>query len=412
MTNEKPEGQASLISVPPPNPPDTSSHGDAPSSRPNRFPAWGVIAAVSILGLVALLGKSLATYATPSTVSPQIACVPVVRVAREDLHNKVTIPGEFLPNAEVDLHAKVSGFVHEITVDFGDRVKAGQLLATLEVPELEDELQSAVAAQQRAEADYTNAHLIYNRIASVNKEHPNLVALQELDTAAAKDLSAAAAIAAAKANVAKYKTMLDYTRITAPFDGVVTKRYADPGSLIQSGTASATQSLPLVRISDNYHLRLDFPVSVAYVKDIHVGDSVDVRVDSLGGRTFTGKITRTMAKVNADTRTMITEVEVPNLKLELVPGMYATVELKVQSRSNALAIPTESISAGQRPSVYMVNGNDEIEERPVTLGLETPTRYEVLAGLKEGDRVLIGSRAQVKSGQKVQPRVIESLVQR
>ena len=145
-----------------------------------------------------------------------------------------------------------------------------------------------MAAEQQAEADYTNAHLIYTRLAGVNQDHPNLVAQQDLDTAEAKDLATAAAIAAAKAEVEKYQTLVDYTQITAPFDGVVTARYADPGALIQAGTASDTQALPLVRVSDNYLLRLDFPVSVDYVKDIHLGDTVAVRVDSLGNKLFTG----------------------------------------------------------------------------------------------------------------------------
>ena len=204
---------------------------------------------------------------------------------------------------------------------------------------------------------------------------------------------------------------MDYTRITAPFDGVITKRYADPGALIQAGTASDTQSLPLVRVSDNYRLRLDFPVSVPYVKDTHVGDPVEVRVESLGGKSFTGIITRTTERVEEQTRTMTTEIEVPNPNLELVPGMYATVVLKVERRPQALAIPTEAVPAGQKSSVYVVNDQNQIEERPVTLGLETPTSYEVLAGLKEGDLVLIGSRSQVKPGQKVEPKLINSLAQ-
>ncbi len=129
-------------------------------------------------------------------------------------------------------------------MDFGDKVKTGQLLATLEVPELKDELNSAVAAQQQAGADYTNAHLIYTRLAGVNHEHPNLVAQQDIDTAQAKDLATAAALASAKAEVEKYQTLFDYTQITAPFDGVVTARYADPGALIQAGTASDVQARP------------------------------------------------------------------------------------------------------------------------------------------------------------------------
>ncbi len=199
-----------------------------------------------------------------------------------------------------------------MNVDFGDKVKAGQLMATLEVPELQDELDNARATEQKAEADYTNAHLIYTRLKSVNKDHPNLVAEQDLDTAEANDLAAAAAIAAAKADVEKYQTLIGYTQITAPFDGVVTHRYADPGTLIQAGTSSDTQALPLVRVSDNYRLRLDFPVTVDYVKDIRLGDPVAVRVDSLDGKTFTGKISRFTDDVDENTRTMTTEIEVPN----------------------------------------------------------------------------------------------------
>jgi RND family efflux transporter MFP subunit len=323
----------------------------------------------------------------------------------------MTIPAEFRPYEEVELHAKVSGFVREMKVDFGDRVKAGQLLATLEVPELQDELHNAIATEQKAEADYTNAHLIYMRLAAVNKEHPNLVAQQDLDTADAKDRTTAAAIAATKADVGKYNTLVAYTFITAPFDGVITKRYADPGALIQAGTTSDTQSLPLVRVSDNYRLRLDFFVSQRYVKDTHVGDTVEVRVESQGGKTFTGAITRTTERVEELTRKLTTEIEVPNPNLELVPGTYAEVVLKVESHPHALAIPAEAVPPGQQSSVYLINDQHQIEVRPVTLGLETPNSYEVLAGLKEGDLVLVGSRSQVKPGQTVEPKLINSLAQ-
>jgi RND family efflux transporter MFP subunit len=337
--------------------------------------------------------------------------VAVARVTREDLYNEVTIPAEFRPYLQVELHAKVSGYVDQINVDIGDRVKANQLLAKLEVPELKAELDRAKAAERRAEADYKDSHLVYTRLQAVDKAHPNLVAQQDLDAAEAKDSTTEAAVAAAKAEVEKYETLMAYTRITAPFDGVITHRYADPGSLIQAGTTSDTQSKPLVRLSDNYRLRLDFPVSVSYVKDIRVGDEVEIRVDSLGGKTFTGTISRSAQKVDEDTRTMTTEVEVPNPKLELVPGMYATLVLKVERRPQVLTVPTEAISTDKKASVYLVNAEQEIEERPVTLGLETPAKYEVMAGLKEGDLVMIGSRSQVKPGQKVEAKLVGSLAQ-
>jgi RND family efflux transporter MFP subunit len=298
-----------------------------------------------------------------------------------------------------------------MNVDFGDKVKAGQLLATLIVPELNAQLTNAMAMQAKAEADYTNAHQIYTRLKAVNVQNPNLVAEQELDTAQSRDSSTLAAIAAARADVERYQTLVDYTRITAPFDGVVTWRYVDPGALVQAGTASESQSLPVVRVSDNYLLRLDFPVSVAYVKDMHVGDAVEVRIESLGGKSFTGTITRFTYRVTEDTRTMVTEIEVPNPNLEIKPGMYATVALGVEKRPNALVIPTEAVATGQKSTVFVVNDRQEIEERPITLGLETPNQYEVLSGLKEGELVMIGDRSRIKPGQKVATKLIGPVAQ-
>jgi RND family efflux transporter MFP subunit len=378
-----------------------------------RWLNWRLVAVLALAGLSILFWRLLTSHAKahPQTVLATAQSVAVARVTREDLYNEVTIPAEFRPYLQVELHAKVSGFVEQINVDIGDRVKTGQILAKLEVPELKAELDRAKAAEKRAEADYKDAHLVYTRLLGVDQAHPNLVAQQELDAAEAKDSTTEAMIAGAKAEVEKYQTMLAYTRITAPFDGIITHRFADPGSLIQAGTSSDTQSRPLVCLSDNYRLRLDFPVSVSYVKDIRPGDEVEIKVESLGRETFTGTISRCTQRVDEDTRTMITEVEVPNPKLELVPGMYATLVLKVERRQQVLSIPTESISTDKKSSVYVVNANQEIEERPVTLGLEAPGKYEIEAGLKEGDLVMIGSRSQVRPGQKVEAKLIGALAQ-
>lgn len=333
---------------------------------------------------------------------PSVAVSPVVR---SNLVEDVPIPAEFRPYVESELHAMVAGYVSKMNVDFGDKVKQGDILATLEVPELSDQLHNAMAAQQQAEADYNNAHLIYGRLMEVNQTHPKLVAQQDIDTAQSKDASAAAAVAEAKANVEKYQTLVNYTNIIAPFDGVVTKRSADPGDLVQAGTSS-DRSMPLVRVSDNYHLRLDFPVSVEYVKDVHVGDLVTVRVDSLGGKTFTGKITRFSDEVNDETRTMTTELEVDNPNLEIVPGMYAVALFQFAAHQNALAIPAQAVSNPQDPVVYVVNGSNEIESRTVKLGIETPDKYEVTEGLREGELVIIGSHSRVQPGEKVEPKTV------
>jgi RND family efflux transporter MFP subunit len=365
-----------------------------------------ILAACLAVGLVGLWLTHRAQAQAPAKTDDAIApTASVAKVTREDLFRQVTIPAEFRPYVEARLNAKVSGYVGQINVDFGDKVKAGQLLATIEVPELQAQFLNAQAIEQKAEADYTNANLIYRRLSSVNDAHPNLVAKQDLDTAEANARVAAAAIAAGRADVEKFRTLVNYTNITAPFDGVVTWRYADPGTLIQAGTTSDSQSMPLVRVSDNYLLRLDFPVSVQYVQYLHTGDPVEVLVDSLGGRKFSGKITRSTGKVDEDTRTMMFEIEVPNAKLEVAPGMYATVVLKVENHPNALAVPIEAVT-GKNNAVLVVNAKSEIESRPVTLGVEMPDKYEVLSGLKEGDLVLVGNARHLQPGQKVEPKMV------
>lgn len=370
---------------------------------PSMNKRWGLIALVAVLLAAIVIARSWHARAARANAPDAVPVVAVARVDRADLSREITIPAEFRPYAEVELHAKVTGYVKDLKVDIGDRVKAGQLLAVLEVPELTDELDHAVAAHQRAQADYREAHLAYTRLVAVNKDHPNLIAQQDLDAAEARDAIAQGALGAAKADVDRYRTMVAYTRITAPFAGVITKRYADPGSLIQAGTASNTQAMPLVRVSDNALLRLDFPVSVDYVSGIRLEAPLSASVDSLGGRVFTGKIKRFSNKVDDSTRTMVVEMEVPNPSLELVPGMYATVTLKIEDRPHALAIPIEAVPGGGK-RVLVVNSAHRLEERAVILGLETPARYEVLRGLNEGDLVMIGN-SQLAPGQKVEPRI-------
>ncbi len=350
--------------------------------------------------------------------SPSVA---VAKVIREDLMQELVVEAELRPYEEIDLHAKVAGYLEKINVDIGDRVEAGQLLATIEVPELADDITRGEATLKRSEqevkraqAAYEESHLAYNRLLAVDKSQPNLVAQQEIDTAQGKDLVAESTLAAAKdqvevtrAELNKLKTMLKYSRITAPFSGVITKRYADPGALIQAGISSSTQAMPLVRLSQNDRLRLAFPVSVSFVSKINIGDPVEIRVDSIN-RVLTGKVARSTRKVETATRTMEVEVDIANTDLALIPGMYASVLLRLDRRDKALVVPVEAVSRQKIATVFVVNPQNRIEEHTISLGLETPHKLEVLAGLRENDLVMIGSRTQVKAGQQVEPKLIES----
>ena len=338
---------------------------------------------------------------------PIVAAVPVERA---DLYRELTVPAEFRAYNEVDVYAKVSGYVRSMKVDIGDRVASGQLLAVLEVPELHDELDHAAAVHRRSAADYKDAHLAYTRLLEVNHDHPNLIAQQDLDTAEARDATANGALVAAESDVKKYQTLVSYTRITAPFGGVVTKRFADPGTLIQAGTASATQATPLVRVSDEHLLRLDFPVSVEYVHGIRIDTPVRVHVDSLANEEFTGTVARFADRVDDATRTMTVELEVPNPSRSIVPGMYAHVTLRVDERPQVLAIPVEAAPASDN-MVYVIKADHRLEARHLAMGLETPTRYEVLSGLNDGELVVVGAAGQLAAGDLVEPRLSTPLAQ-
>ncbi len=251
--------------------------------------------------------------------------VAVTHPTHEDMSRSVRLTAEFRPYQEVELHAKVSGFVRDIYVDVGDHVKAGQVLAVLEIPELDEDLKKAEAAVltaqqqvQSAQAAFEETDQINNRLHAASAESSGLIAQQDLDTAADKDRVAAADLQGAKQKVEeaqadedRMRTMADYAKIIAPFDGVVTRRYADTGSLIQAGTASNTQSMPLVRLAELKRLRLDFPVPESSVSDVHIGDPVEINVVSLG-QTFSAKVSRFAQSVDDATRTMLTEVDVEN----------------------------------------------------------------------------------------------------
>jgi RND family efflux transporter MFP subunit len=341
--------------------------------------------------------------------------VSAIRVTRADLTRTITLSGEFQPYEEVELHAKVAGYVRSIRVDVGHHVKAGDTIAVLEIPELNDDLKKAAAAtraaredMKRAQAHHDEVHIANQRLLQVAKERPNLVAQQDIDVATAEDLGSEAALASARqrieeseANESRMHTMFAYGTITAPFDGVITRRYADTGALIQAGTASNTQAMPVVSLAEDRLLRLRFPVPESVVSFIREGTAVDVEVPALH-RTFKGRVARYSGQVDRATRTMHTEVDVPNQDLRLTPGMYASVTIALEERPHALCLPVQALMGR---SAFVVGEGDRVEKREVKVGLETPERVEVLEGLHEGDLVVVGGRGQLQPGDRVVPKV-------
>jgi len=405
----------------------------------DRRTGWKISTMLALLSFVANTLLLVSCSSNPARNSPDPTAAPTVaaaKVHRADLTRTLAVTAEFRPYQEVDVHAKVAGYVKHIYVDVGARVKEGQLIAVLEIPELQDEVQTADASVsksqeeirraqadvERAQSAHEVAHLAYSRLADVSKTRPGLVAQQEIDDALGRDRVAEAQVATAKASLStaeqqlrvaqadreKVRTLFAYAQIKAPFTGVVTKRYADTGSMIQTGISSQTQSMPLVTLAQENLLRLVIPVPESAVSKIRLGSSVEVSVSALGKR-FQGKVARFADQVDTATRTMHTEVDVPNPRGELVPGMYASASLVLNDERNALAVPVQALTRGEdRVTVLLIDRQNKLEERPVQIGVETPDEAEIVSGLSEGALVVVGNHSQLQPGMVVQPKIISS----
>jgi RND family efflux transporter MFP subunit len=415
---------------PPPSPagaapPASVATAAAVPSQPRRHPWRGWVAAVVIvLILAAVACKVMAAKASPAADNQAQAAlaaaipVAVVQVGRGDVVRDEVFEGEFLPYQQVELHPEVAGFLTAISVDEGDRVKDQQVLATLEVPGLEEDIARAraqaehdehVIATTKATADQN--HQTYLRLFGVSQQQAQLIAQQDIDAAKALDLSSMAAWQAAtsqeavsQAELAKLLTFRRYCTITAPFAGVVTRRFADPGTLVQGGVSAGAQVVPLIQLSQQDLLRLSFPVTESLVALVHVGSPAVFHVGALN-EDRTTSVTRFRTRVENSTRTMEVQIDVPNADLHITPGMYASVHMQVDRHVGVLILPQEAIR--RRPQahlVYVVGADHVVLERPVTIGLESPKSIEILSGVKLGETVVYGNLEKIRSGQLVDPK--------
>lgn len=385
-------------------------------------------AGLVLLAVAGLVGCSSKAMTSEVTAIPSAS---VALVQRGSISRTLSLAGQFEAYQVVDIHPKVSGFIRNIYVDIGDRVHQGQTLAVLEVPELTAQLQGTIAqvaeskdeivrAQHevtRAESNYSALRVDDTRLQTAAKSQPGLIAQQELDDAQAKDLASAAEVDAAKSALAaaeqkaevaradnqRVSAIQDYTKVIAPFDGVVVWRYANTGALLQSGTGSDSQSLSVVTLAQSGLLRLRLPVPEDAVKYVHVGDELQVRVDAIG-RSFTGKVVRFTRNVSLETRTMQTEIDVKNKDLSIDPGMYANTQLELAHESNVLTLPVEAlILRGSQEVVYILDGENRIHQRAVQVGIRGAQLAEITNGLQAGDRVILGGQEKFEDGERVEP---------
>lgn len=337
--------------------------------------------------LVAFAAVALAACQRQAIDPPRVDIphVLVIHPQRADMRRTITLPGDLVGYYQSALYSKVTGYLKEIYVDKGDSVKAGQVLAVIEVPELEQQL-------ERARANLEIAQLTYQRLQKVWKTDSRLIALQDVDIAQSKYLEA-------KANVDQLLTLVGYTRIIAPFDGVITERFVDPGALIHAGgpesAVAPTQgsaraggsAAPVVTMARLDKLRIYVYVPQAEVGYIHQGMPATVSVQGLNPGAFRGQVVRFAHSLDLATRTMLTEVDLENPQHTLYPGMYANVTLVLQDHPDTLRIPVTALGGDKSRKVFVVR-DGELEPVRTTTGLSNGAYVEVTRGLTGRDLVV------------------------
>ena len=343
--------------------------------------------ALALGPLTLLCGCGHSTAEAPSKPALPVP-VHLVSVKKGEATRSITLPGNVLAYQQAMLYAKVGGYVKTVAVDKGDSVTAGALLADIEVPEL-------IADRAKYQAELEVASLDYKRIGEAQKKAPDLVVPLTVDAARSKS-------DVAKANLERTDTLLAFAKLTAPFSGVITKRMVDPGAFIPAATSgSAAQNAALFTLMDFSKVRVQVAVPEPEVPFIQNGLPVKITVEELPGRSFEGGITRYAQALDDATKTMLAEIELPNPKAELRPGMYATIRIIVELRADVLTIPTDALVLEKtRNSVFTVADN-KAKRITVKTGFNDAGQVEILEGVSLNQPVILVGKQVLTDGQPV-----------
>jgi membrane fusion protein (multidrug efflux system) len=301
----------------------------------------------------------------------------------------VTLPAEIKAYQQATLCAKVAGYLKTIAVDKGDHVKEGDVIADIEVPELLTDIQ-----RDKAEVDV--AELDFKRLSESQKKLPDLVVPQTVDNAKGK-------LDVAKASLDRAQTLLNYARITAPFAGIITKRFVDPGAFIPAATSgSAAQNAAIVTLTDLNRVRVQVAVPEVETSLLTTNQPVIVGVEGLPGRTFNGTVTRFSYSLDETSKTMLAEIELPNPKLELRPGMYAMVKIGIERKEDALLVPVGALLAEKAGASVFIVADNQAKKTPVKTGFNDGTNAEILSGIKPDQPIILIGKKPMADGQPVQ----------
>lgn len=313
---------------------------------------------------------------------------PVARLAPADVTRWVTVPGEVKPLQQVTLYAKVAGYLQSVNADLGDDVKAGDVLAEIEVPEL-------LADRAKAKAELDLAQLEFNRTSDAVKKAPDLVVAQTLDAAKGK-------LDVAKANAERIETMLGFAKVKAPFAGSVTRRYLDKGAFAPAATSgSAAAQAALFTIVDATKVRVQAALPEGESALVKKGLPVKFSVEALPTKTFEGTVTRYSAALEAGTKTLLAEAEMENTMGELRPGMYATVKVGLDTHKGVNAMPIEALVMEKQTAVAFLFKDGKARRVVLEIGFNDGKNVEVIKGIGPDDQVLKVGTATVTDGQTI-----------
>jgi membrane fusion protein (multidrug efflux system) len=309
--------------------------------------------------------------------------VNVIVAAHAALANELVLPASLQPLQEASIYARTEGYLSRLLVDLGDHVTAGQPLAIIEGPEVDQALNQSRAALEQAKANLELARTSAARWKEMGVR--KAVSDQEVDEKQGALAARQADVSSAEANVSRLTQLKNYQTIIAPFDGVISARNLDVGALISSGSGGRE----LFRLVQTTTLRVYINVPQTYFHSVSAGMPVDVLLNEFAGRAFTGKVVRIAGALDSVTRTLLVEIQLPNEKGEILAGMFGQVRLRLRPSDPPLIVPSNAVSLGtDGPTLALVDAAQKVHLVRVKLGRDFGTQMEIVSGLQEGDRVI------------------------
>jgi RND family efflux transporter MFP subunit len=325
----------------------------------------------------------------------------IAKPTRGSVTRYVTLPGNVKPLEQATLFAKVTGYVKSIAVDKGDAVKAGDLIAELEAPEVLAELAKCEAELASKQPRFQFAKQELDRLTKAQKTSPDLVLPQMIEKAQADHDAAKAEFDVVEASAAKARALIAFTKITAPISGIVTARFVDVGAFVPAATAGSPTNASIVTVMNFSSVRAQVGVPEVDTSFVAKGQNVLLTVEGLAGKEFKGSVTRFAYALDPTTRTMLVESELKNDSLELRPGMYGTIKVGVQTHDNALLIPTTGLVMEKAAAFAFTFADGKAKKNPITIGFNDGKQVEILTGIDETAQVLLPDKATLTPDQPV-----------